>query len=506
MQRKFTATERSQGISLKRGLSLILMSFLVPGSAQIAYGKRRYGFWMLRLIGLLLFFVLLLVVGFFVFRKFTIGIYANGILPQILAYSILTLGIADILLLWHAWWLANPRKLSKIGVVLLTALALFFSVIIGGITNYAYGLFASQAKVFKKVFVGSTGSDLEPVDGRINVLLIGGDSAQRRAGWGVRTDSMTVASISVKTGRTVLFSLARNTQHVPFPSYSPMKEFYPNGFSCPKRGENECILNAVYTYAMDHADKYPGVKDPGLQATIEAAEGFTGLKLNYWVFIDMDGFEKLIDAMGGITLDVIKPVPVGDDMSRIKYWIPAGKDVKLGGYQALWFARSRADSSDYVRMVRQKCVMNAFLRKMNPYELVKHFTEIASASADMISTNLPATGIEEMITLASKAKQLPVKSVNFVPPLINTAKPDWKFIHAKIKNSIAESEQLDKEALESGNKQESPAQSAASTTNSEPEKPIQNFDNVHKPGTAITAKAELKNGETDNLDEICSAK
>lgn len=504
MQREFTPMERSQGISLKRGLALVFMSFLAPGSAQIAYGKRHYGLWMWRFLGFLLLTILLLVVGFFTFRKFTIGIYANGIFPQVLAYLIIALGVADILLLWHAWYLAGPRRLSKIGVTMLTALALFFSVVIGGVTHYAYGIFASQAKLFGKVFIGS--GEVKPINGRINILLIGADSAETRAGRGIRTDSMTVASISAETGRAVLFSLARNTEHVPFPDYSPMKKLYPKGFYCPdKRGHSECLLNAVYTYATQNKDKYSGVKDPGLQATIEAAEGFTGLKLNYWVLVDMDGFEKLIDAMGGITLDIIKPVPVGED-GNIRYYLPAGKDVKLNGDQALWFARSRANASDYVRMLRQKCVMNAFLHKMDPYEVMKHFTEIASASADMISTNIPATGIEELAKLALQSKKFPVKTVNFVPPLIKTYNPDWNFVHQKVKDTIADSEKLDKEYLEASKNKTEDSSASAKTAETKTEKPIQDFQNVKQPGASIAAKGELKNGETDNLDEICSAK
>ena len=89
---------------------------------------------------------------------------------------------------------------------------------------------------------------------------------------------MTVASVDAETGRTVLISLPRNLQAVPFPSNSPMHDRFPNGYRC---SDGSCMLNAIYTYASQHRDLYPGVQNPGAQATKEAVEGATGLKINY---------------------------------------------------------------------------------------------------------------------------------------------------------------------------------------------------------------------------------
>ena len=64
-------------------------------------------------------------------------------------------------------------------------------------------------------------------DGRFNVLLMGGDSGAGR--WGLRPDSLTVASIDAITGRTVLVSLPRNMQDFPFADGSVMAEQFPDG-------------------------------------------------------------------------------------------------------------------------------------------------------------------------------------------------------------------------------------------------------------------------------------
>ncbi len=256
--------------------------------------------------------------------------------------------------------------------------------------------------------------------GRHNILLMGGDAGPDRVG--LRPDSMTVASVDAETGRTVLISLPRNLEDAPFPASSPLHAKFPHGFHC---ADDSCMLNAVYTYALEHASFYPDVRNPGAQATKEAVEGATGLKINYWVLIDLKGFESLVDAVGGITMDVYRRVPIGGGGTKIYGYVEAGKNRHLNGYEALWFARSRSDSSDYDRMVRQKCVMNAMLNQLDPMTVLTKFNKIAAASKEVVATDIPPSEVGTMMNLALKAKQLPVSSVAIVPPLINPGAPDF---------------------------------------------------------------------------------
>ena len=227
---------------------------------------------------------------------------------------------------------------------------------------------------------------------------------------------MTVASVDSETGRTVLISLPRNLQAVPFPSYSPLHDRFPNGYRC---SDGSCMLNAIYTYASEHRDLYPGVQNPGAQATKEAVEGATGLKINYWVLIDLEGFESLVDSVGGITMDVYRRVPIGGGSTKISGYVEAGKNQHLTGFEALWFARSRVDSSDYDRVLRQKCVMRAMLNQFDPITVLMKFNKIAAASREVVATDIPTSEVGTMIDLALKAKALPVSSVAMMPPLIH---------------------------------------------------------------------------------------
>jgi LCP family protein required for cell wall assembly len=197
---------------------------------------------------------------------------------------------------------------------------------------------------------------------------------------------------------------------------------------------------------MAHKQLFPGVKEPGLLATRQAVEAVTGLKVNYHVLIDFGNFTRLLDAVGGVTVDVGKKVPIGGIGSPIKGYIPAGRNQHLDGYHAMWFARSRAGATDYERMTRQKCVMTAMLNQLSPQTVLTKFQGIAAASKEVVQTDIPASHLGTFMDLALNAKKLPVSSFSPVPPLINTGDPDFALIRTKVAQAIDKSQSLDKSA------------------------------------------------------------
>jgi polyisoprenyl-teichoic acid--peptidoglycan teichoic acid transferase len=276
----------------------------------------------------------------------------------------------------------------------------------------------------------------------------------------------------------VLIGLPRNMQAVPFPSYSPLHDRFPEGYRCR---DGSCMLNAIYTYASEHRDLYAGVQNPGAQATKEAIEAATGLRINYWALIDLKGFESLVDSVGGVTMDVYRRVPIGGGSTPIHGYVEAGKNRHLGGYEALWFARSRADSSDYDRMVRQKCVMNAMLNQFDPITVLTKFNKIASASRQVVATDIPTSEVGTMIDLALKAKGLPVSSVAMMPPLINPNSPDFDLVRNTVAKRIETSEAIDRPVTEP-----TPAATPSATTTPKP------------------SGSSSKNAQTDDLGKVCS--
>ena len=263
------------------------------------------------------------------------------------------------------------------------------------------------------------------VDGRYNVVLLGGDAGPDRIG--LRPDSVTLASIDAATGRTVLFSLPRNLEDVPFPPGTPAARALPQGWSCG----DACLLNAIYTWGTQHRSLFPGAADPGAEAMKQAVSGVTGLHVNYFVIIDLAGFRSLIDAMGGIELTVGSRVPIGGGTSRVTGYIKPGRQ-HLDGYHALWYARSREGSSDYQRMARQRCVMTAMVNQMDPATLLARFQKVAAAGKHVVSTDVPAGQLATFLQLASKARSQRITSTQFVPPLIKPARPDYHLIRSTV--------------------------------------------------------------------------
>jgi LCP family protein required for cell wall assembly len=215
-----------------------------------------------------------------------------------------------------------------------------------------------------------------------------------------------------------------------------MRHAWPHGFDC---GYPNCEINGVNTWVGDHLSLFKHVKNPGMTATISAIEGVTGLRINYWAFVNLMGFRDLVDAVGGVTLDVRQPIPVGGLGADVTGYIKPGVR-KLDGFDTLWFARSRDSSDDYSRMARQKCVMNAMLHQLSPQTVLTHFQQIAHASSEMVSTDIPASEVDRFMALALKAKAQPISTLSLVPPLVNTAKPDIPMIHRKVRETIAASE------------------------------------------------------------------
>ncbi|MGV8908756.1 MAG: LCP family protein [Propionicimonas sp.] len=465
---------RSQGIALRRALVLMGFTIAVPGSAQLAVGQRRLGRIAVRIWGGL---ILLLVVAAVLLltpaRAFLIGLYANPVVLTTLQWLVPILALGWIVLLLDAWWLANPRHLSTTGKWVSGVLALVLAATTGTVAWGASGAFGTQAKLIGTIFTG--GGTTQVQNGRINVLLLGGDAGADRTG--LRPDSMTVASIDAETGKTVLFSLPRNLQHAPFPADSPLHAKYPDGYFCHVKDlADACLLNGVYTLAEQNKKLFPGVKYPGVEATKSVIEETLGLKINYWAMIDLKGFEKLINAVGGIRLDIGKRVPIGSlhGPKGVYDWIEPGKNVKLDGFHALWFARSREYSTDYERMLRQKCVMNAMLKQLNPTTVLTKFQSIADAGEQIVATNLPSSEIGTVLDLAVKGKSQSMGSVSFTPPLIVPMDPDFAKIRRVVADKIAASEQAS-----------TPSATASAS------------------GTATPKTKSNSKTQTDNLDSIC---
>ncbi|GAA4696151.1 LCP family protein [Nocardioides conyzicola] len=445
---RFTPGERAARVRFRRAVALMLMTLVLPGSAQLVAGNRKVGRVALRIWAVLLLSVLTAAVVALVRPTTYLDLAFDPAALLLLRLLLTGLAIGWAYLFVDAWRLGQPLTLNMahrraaIGVngVLCFSIA-------------ATLLFGAHMVGVQRDFVLAMSGDGQATsahDGRYNVLLLGGDSGAGR--WGLRPDSMTVASIDEDTGRTVLISLPRNMKNFPFVKGSVMREQFPDGFDAD-------YLNGVSTWAGDNTELFPDSDNPGVDATIMAIEGITGLKINYWAMVNLRGFSDLVDAVGGVTLNVRQPIPVGGLGSDVTGYIKPGVR-KLDGHDTLWFARARDDSDDYSRMARQKCVMGAMLQQISPQTAVRNFADIADASSAMVSTNIPSGEFSRFVQLAMKARSQKVSTLSLVPPMINTADPDIKLIRHKVAQAVDRAEGT---ASAGGSKAKKPKQGQSET-------------------------------------------
>ncbi len=270
--------------------------------------------------------------------------------------------------------------------------------------------------------------------GRVNILLLGADAGPNR--FGVRTDSMTVASIDTARATTTLFSLPRNLEHVPMPT-AVSRAAFPDGFTGAGDANTPGLLNEVFQWAEDHPEIVPGVSNGrrGPLLLKQTVGGVLGLPIDYYVMVDMKGFAQLVDAVGGIRINVTEELVYG---RQSQGRIPAGIRV-LNGEQALWYGRTRTGSDDYHRMSRQKCLLYALSQQADAATLLTRFHGIADATKRAVSTDLPKDALPSVLELSRKIKGSDVKSIQFVPPLISTGNPDWELIRSKVIETLAAS-------------------------------------------------------------------
>ena len=274
---------------------------------------------------------------------------------------------------------------------------------------------------------------------RVNVLLLGGDGSVHRPG--VRTDSVILASINTRTGATVLFSLPRNLQRVPFQPGSKLAELYPDGFTDGVQDNAEFFLNAVY---RNVPAVHPGVlgrsDNEGADAVKLAVSGALGIRVDYYVLVNLAGFEQLVDAMGGITVNINKPVPIGGNTDAgiaPDDYLQPGPNQRLDGFKALWYTRGRYGSTDYERMERQRCAIDAITREARPGKLLFRYTRLANASKEIVRTDIPQKLLSAFVDLALKVKKKPIKSVGFERSAkFHPDDPDFDFVHAAVRTAL----------------------------------------------------------------------
>ncbi|MDQ7878740.1 LCP family protein [Microbacterium sp. QXD-8] len=443
----------SRAVMTRRGWWLVGLNFLIPGSAQVLAGNRRLGRFGIG--ATLLMWVLLVVALLFALLAPTAGlsIVTSAWLPDWLGLlRPLPLLIAQGLLIGYAvlWIVLGIDTLRLVRLVktgpwarfAIAIVAVALMVVAGGTAAKAAEYVGTTRATISTIF-GASGPTVPPDDGYYNILLLGADSGEGRDS--MRFDSISVVSVNAETGATTITGIPRDMPHFPF-AEGPMQDRYPDGHE--GHADSNCgwgsginQLRTEVEVCQNGADLYPDAEangsEPGIEATKDAAEGILGIKIPYYVFVDMHGFASLVDALGGVDINVIERLPKGgppdgvdphDVDSWAIGWIEAGQQ-HMDGDTAQWYARSRYTTSDFDRMRRQRELQQAILAQFTPQVVLTRFQDVAAAGADIVKTDLPQSLIPTLVDLALKAKEQPVQTVELTPAEgIDEFEPDYAYI------------------------------------------------------------------------------
>jgi len=445
------AAEDDSG-DLPRSLGLAMLTIFVPGIGHAAAGYKRTGrvlltAWLLLIAAAVMAFVFL---GMDELRALAL----DTRVLQVVAIGSAVLAVAWPLAVISAYAVNRPRHLSTAQRIGAGLVAFLLAALVGAPLAVA----AVYADTARDLIISQGGETTGSLSGRekldyfkdrprINVLLLGGDWTDHREG--IRTDSMMVASIDTRTGQTLLISLPRNLNKAPFPAGSPAAAQFPDGFQCPEgTDEGNCYLNAMYRYGEEHHTLLPpGTKHPGAALLMQSISEIIGRPIDYFAMVNLDGFQDIVNAFGGIQLRVTERIPIGGEVLANGVVIPPHGYLEPGlyphmtGRQAMWYARSRFGQDDYARMIRQRCVMGAIARQADPKTVLTKFTALAKATKNTVMMNIPSAAFPALLELAGNGRSAKITGVSVDREVfVSNSDPDYVAIRLKAASWIQKAE------------------------------------------------------------------
>ncbi|MFM2308618.1 MAG: hypothetical protein RLY87_738 [Chloroflexota bacterium] len=219
------------------------------------------------------------------------------------------------------------------------------------------------------------------------ILLVGVDDRGGSANAGIRSDTLMLARINPTTGAVSLLSIPRDTR-------------------VEVRGRGTSKINAAYAYGYLHPqDLYAdnvSQQEAGMALAAETVEWFTnmaskGVRVDYTMQINFEGFALLIDALGGLDIDV--PSAIVDntyptaDYGTMRVEFQPGRQ-HMDGTRALIYARTRHPDSDFGRNQRQQLVVSALVSRLGMLgvaDVGRLFLEAPQILAGTLKTTIPFT-------------------------------------------------------------------------------------------------------------------
>jgi LCP family protein required for cell wall assembly len=244
---------------------------------------------------------------------------------------------------------------------------------------------------------------------RMTILLLGVDNPVEGA---ARTDTIILVNIDPQANSAAMMPIPRDTRVV-IPGYGIDK------------------INAAY--ALGEFNKVPG---GGVGLVMRTIEANFGIPVHHFASVDFTGFVKMVDTLGGITLDVPYPIKdneyPGENLTYQRIYFPAGWQ-RLNGTKALQYARTRHADGDSHRSRRQQQVLLAIRDQAIALDLLPKLPSLIDDFGDTVRTDVSPDDALRLARIGSRIPRDQIVSHSLLPALYEQRDadkpyylvPDW---------------------------------------------------------------------------------
>lgn len=241
-----------------------------------------------------------------------------------------------------------------------------YKVLIAGITAF---LVAVAGFFLLRPEKPESPAQVAQLHGKRNIMVLGVD---RRSGDTGRSDTLFVTMLDTSRNQAALLSVPRDTL-----------------VSIPGHGWDK--VNHAYAYG-------------GHELSRKTLENFLGIQINNYVLVDFQGFIKLVDAIGGVDIDVEKTMQYADPYdgeNGLVINLQPGRQ-HMDGTTAIQYVRYRDEEGDIGRVARQQKFMKAVFAKLRSTSLLTRAPEIARTLYQSIETDLSVTDLASLLVTFAK--------------------------------------------------------------------------------------------------------
>ncbi|EPR30256.1 Transcriptional regulator, LytR family protein [Geobacillus sp. WSUCF1] len=262
---------------------------------------------------------------------------------------------------------------------------LVFLLLLGGVGAFGYNIYSEAKQASSKIYQALDPSskparNIEMRKDPFTVLLVGVENQYHDEEG--RSDVVMLLTVNPKTNKVYLLSIPRDTR-----------------VYIPSEGRKDKI-----THSYSHG---------GIQSTIAAVNELINVPIDYYVTTDFEGFEKIVDSLGGVTVDV--PFTFKAQLTGSLKWHTFHKGKQeLNGNEALAYVRMRKSDprGDFGRNERQKQVIRAIIDKSTSITSLPKLDDVIADLGDHVRTNIPPSELLSFIYVYQKMKNADVENLH----------------------------------------------------------------------------------------------